>query len=356
MQFMQLVPDWAPNIHPMIVHFPIVLLILAVLFDAAGLILKKFTWLEKSALLLYLLGTIAAGVAFLTGRAASDGLDIPLIVMRAVNEHADWAEITLWFFIIYTIVRLSFAFGFKLIPFAKIIVIPVVLIGLVGIYFLYQTGDHGAKLVFGHGLGTGNIIAEQEDKNIDKKEDQVSGSTFTLSENGSWKLIADESTIEALSGKFKWVEGSLDELNPMYDEDESVLMFHPSKGVMFIYNNKIKSVQATAKINLDDLKGEFELVHHFKDKNNYDFLGLKNGEISLSRKTNGEVKVFEEDKFQNKGWIEIRVVSDGTHFRGYINNKMIVHGHGDEPDPGSVGIKLSGTGAVSIKMINVESL
>src|SRR3990170_7245038 len=127
---MQLVPDWAPNIHPMIVHFPLVLLIFAVLFDVAGLILKKFTWLEKSALLLYLLGTIAAGVAFLTGRAASDGLDIPVIAMRAVNDHADWAEVTLWFFIIYTIIRLSFAFGFKLIPLAKIIVVPLVLIGL----------------------------------------------------------------------------------------------------------------------------------------------------------------------------------------------------------------------------------
>ena len=353
---MQLVPDWAPNIHPMIVHFPLVLLIFAVLFDVAGLILKKFTWLEKSALLLYLLGTIAAGVAFLTGRAASDGLDIPVIAMRAVNDHADWAEVTLWFFIIYTIIRLSFAFGFKLIPLAKIIVVPLVLIGLLGVYFLYQTGDHGAQLIFGYGLGTGNILEPENEIEKTKNESKVSDSTFTTAENGSWKLITDEGTIEALSGKFKWVEGTLNGLSPMYDESEGSLMFHQVKEAMFVYDNKIKSVQVTVKINVDDLDGELELIHHFVDKNNYDFLAIRKGKISLSRKSNEQIEIFEEDNYSNKGWIDIKVVSDGSHFRGYVNNKLIVHGHDDESDPGSVGIKFSGTGIISIKMINVESL
>ena len=353
---MQLIPDWAPNIHPMIVHFPIVLLIIAVLFDTAGLIFKKFSWLEKSALLLYLLGTIAAGVAFLTGRAASDGLDIPANVITAVNNHADWAEVTLWFFIIYTIVRLGFAFGFKSIPFAKIIVIPLILIGLTGIYFLYNTGDRGANLVYGYGLGTGNILTAENMTEQTLEVEQISDSTFTVSKDGSWKLIAAEGIDKILSEKFKWIEGSLKEISPMYDQDESALMLHPEKEAVFVYDNKIKSVQVTAKINIDDFNGELELIHHFKDKNNYDFLGLKKGEIYLSRKSNGELEVFEKDKFKGNGWLEIKVVSDGDHFRGYGNNKMIVHGHSDEPKPGSVGMKFSGTGSVSIKMINVESL
>ena len=353
---MQLIPDWAPNIHPMIVHFPIVLLIIAVLFDTAGLIFKKFSWLEKSALLLYLLGTIAAGVAFLTGRAASDGLDIPANVITAVNNHADWAEVTLWFFIIYTIVRLGFAFGFKSIPFAKIIVIPLILIGLTGIYFLYNTGDRGANLVYGYGLGTGNILTAENMTEQTLEVEQISDSTFTVSKDGSWKLIAAEGIDKILSEKFKWIAGTLKEISPMYDQDESALMLHPEKEAVFVYDNKIKSVQVTAKINIDDFNGELELIHHFKDKNNYDFLGLKKGEIYLSRKSNGELEVFEKDKFKGNGWLEIKVVSDGDHFRGYVNNKMIVHGHSDEPKPGSVGMKFSGTGSVSIKMINVESL
>ncbi len=355
---MQLLPDWAPNIHPMIVHFPVVLLMIAVLFDIIGLFSTKFDWIKKSALLLFFLGTIAAVIAFLTGRAASDGLNIPINVVNAVNDHADWAEVTLWFFSIYTIIRLLIGFFFKSLK--KVIVIPVVLIGLLGIYFLYQTGDHGAKLVFGYGLGTGNIISEKDGsvKSEDKRE-QISDSTFTVSKNGSWNLTFNPDIESILSDKFKWVEGSLTELNPMYDESDGSLMFHLGKEVRrgaFIYDNSIKGAQVTAKINIDDFSGEVELIHHFKDKNNYDFLGIKNGVISLVRKSNGEIEIFENDKFQSSGWLEIRVVSGGSHFRGYLNNKMIVHGHGSEPNPGSVGMKFSGKGSISIKMIKVESL
>ena len=351
---MHLVPDWAPNIHPMIVHFPIVLLILAVLLDLSGLILTKFDWIKKSALLLYFLGTIAAAVAFLTGNAASDGIEIPSNAFSAVNDHADWAEITLWFFIIYSVVRLTIGIWFKSLK--KIIVVPVVLIGLVGIYFLYQTGDHGAKLVFGYGLGTGNIANVGNETGLLSGNIRISDSTFKVGENGSWKLIADEGVIKVLSEKFKWLEGSLEELSPMYDPNDSILIFHKSKKGLFVYDNKIKGVQITAKINIDDFNGEFELIHHFIDKNNYDFLGIINGEISLSRKSNGEIKIFKKEKFQNNHWVELQVVSEGTHFRGYVNNKMIVHGHGSEPGSGSAGMKFSGTGSISIKMINVESL
>jgi len=352
---MQLLPDWAPNIHPMIVHFPVVLLMFAVLFDVIGLFLPKFDWLKKSAIVLFFLGTIAAAVAFLTGRAASDGLNIPTNVINAVNDHADWAEITLWFFSIYTIIRLTTGYFSKSLK--KVIVIPIILIGLLGIYFLYQTGDHGAKLVFGYGLGTGNIIIEKDGsvKSEDKREQNTS-STFILNDNGSWQLNANPDIESILSEKFKWIEVSIKELSPMYDQDESALMLHPEKEVVFVYNNKLKDVQVTAKINIDDFNGGVELIHNFIDKNNYDFLGIKNGVISLSRKSNGDIETFEKNKFQGNGWLEIRVVSGGSHFRGYVNNKMIVHGHGSEPNPGSVGMKFSGTGSISIKMIKVESL
>src|SRR5690606_30568038 len=168
---MQLVPDWAPNIHPIIVHFPLVLLIIAVLFDLAGLALTKFDWIKKSALLLYFLGTIAAAIAFITGNEASNIIDIPANAFSAVNEHADWAEITLWFFSIYTIVRLSFAIFFKSLK--KVFVVPIVLVGIFGIYFLYQTGGHGAQLVFGYGLGTGNLTKQKEQINNTEGKEQI---------------------------------------------------------------------------------------------------------------------------------------------------------------------------------------
>ena len=359
---MQLVPDWAPNIHPMIVHFPIVSLIGAVFFDLLNLFLKRYDWLNKSALALYLLGTVAIIITFFTGRSAADGLDIPAQIIPAVTDHADWAELTLWFFIIFLVVRLAARFWLKSVAggLKNVVGILLVFISLPGIYLLYETADHGAKLVFGYGLGTGNILKSEELTTKTVNKTKVSDSTFTESENGSWRLIADEGVLEILSEKFRWIEGSLIELGAMYDESESSLMFHLKKEVPtlagFVYDKKIKSFRITANVNVDDFNGELELVHHFKDKNNYDFLLIRDKKISLSRKVNGEIETFEEDNFSGKGWIEVKVVNDRTHFRGYVNNKLIVHGRDDESDPGSVGIKFSGTGIISIKMINVESL
>jgi uncharacterized membrane protein len=348
---MQLIPDWAPNIHPMIVHFPITLFIIAVFFDVIHLFFKKYDWISKSALALYTLGVIAFVITFFTGRSAADGLDIPTNVIPALTEHADWAEITLWFFITFTIVRLIISFWPKLSN--KFIIAVVVVIGFVGIYFLFQTADHGAKLVFGYGLGTGNISVELSEQKPEQKEENYSV-LFSAKDDGSWNLEASQNAVSILKDKFRWIESSADDASLMYDEENSALMFHPSEKAFFVYDNKNGSVQVLAKVNIDDLDGELELVHHFINKNNYDFLGIENGKISLSRKVNGKIEIFEKDKFSANGWIELKVISHGTHYRGYMNNKLIVHGHGDEPAPGSAGLRISGKGIVGIKIINVE--
>lgn len=364
---MQLIPEWAPNIHPLLVHFPIVLLIAAVLFDATGLVFKKLKWLEKSALLLYVVGTIAIVVTYFTGQSAADSIDIPSKAIPAVTDHADWAEITLWFFIVFSIVRLSIGLWIKSVKLA--ITGFIVIIGFVGIYLLYQTGDHGAKLVFGYGLGTENIITKNKqqaaDKNITNK--QTPDSTFIVNDDGSWKLIAGRNTINILNEKFIQVGGSIDDLSPVYNSRDSSLVLQSHKDTNetgFIYNSNLENVEVIAEINLDNFDGELRLVHHYINKNNYDFLGLLTDlakednlrEISLSRKSNGKTEIMEQEEFQTKGWIEIKVVSSGSHFRGYINNELLVHGHGGEPEPGNTGLILSGYGSIKLRTINATVL
>jgi uncharacterized membrane protein len=38
---MNLVPEWAPNVHPLVVHFPIALVIAAALADALALAVRR---------------------------------------------------------------------------------------------------------------------------------------------------------------------------------------------------------------------------------------------------------------------------------------------------------------------------
>lgn len=41
-----MVPEWAPNAHPIVVHFPIALLVLAILADFLSVVLWRHTWLQ----------------------------------------------------------------------------------------------------------------------------------------------------------------------------------------------------------------------------------------------------------------------------------------------------------------------
>ena len=150
---MNLVPDWAPNIHPLLVHFPIALLMTAAGLDIVAWMLRRHRPLRHAATLLYVLGTGAAVAAYVTGRAASQAIWFPGMAQAVVKEHWDWAFRTVSFFAILTGVRLVLLRPSRRDP-AAAIVAALALAGLVGIGLLLETGDRGGRLVYQHGVGT----------------------------------------------------------------------------------------------------------------------------------------------------------------------------------------------------------
>ncbi len=349
---MQFVPEWAPNIHPIIIHFPIVLLIVAVLFDLAGLVFKKFSWLRNSAITLYIFGTIFALIAFFTGKDAADSLTLLPQVITHLTDHADWANITVWFWGIFTLVRILVHFGFKN---AKLLfVLPLISIGLVGLYFVYQTADHGAKLVFGYGLGTGNLVQTEIIKDpSNHSENQISDSTFVKNDIGSWRLLASGGVVEALKDNFQWVKGSFQSANPTVHTGETFIEFNVNEPILFLSKNKMKNLQIEVSLNLDSFKGSVYLVHHFNNENNFDFMKIGERAIALGKVINEKEYIIEESELDIKNWVLIKNISDGDHFRGYIDNELLLHGHGDESDAGEVGLLFKGNGNIGLKVINV---
>ena len=145
-----------PSLHVMVIHFPIALICLAPLFDLGCLILRDQVWLDRAATLLYVLGTLGAGAAYLAGeRAAKTLSDLSPAAESALADHESSAMITLIALAIVSLFRLwvtwlSRADSRISIGVFRLAAIPLALAGLA---LLALTADRGGSLVYGHGLG-----------------------------------------------------------------------------------------------------------------------------------------------------------------------------------------------------------
>jgi uncharacterized membrane protein len=149
---MNLLPEWPPNIHPLLVHFPIALLSAAMAVDVVAWAYRRHTPLRQAATLLYVLGTGGAVAAYLAGRAASQTVWLPGMAQAVLRQHWDWAWRTVWFFGLVTVVRLVCLRPSRRDP-SPAVIAAFALVGLIGIGLLVETGDRGARLVYQHGVG-----------------------------------------------------------------------------------------------------------------------------------------------------------------------------------------------------------
>ncbi|MDX1585456.1 MAG: DUF2231 domain-containing protein [Balneolaceae bacterium] len=356
---MSIIPEWAPNIHPIIVHFPIALIFMAVLMDIVNLILPDKWWDDLKSTILYGTGTVAALISYYTGTLAGDSVFLPSQAQSVLNSHADWAWWTIWFFSAYLVLRLIFH-RFNVFDRSNIRIITLLTV-LPGLFMLYETGEHGAEMVFGYGVGTGQLI--QEDQTRSQPNDSLNvenANSFTLEENGDWSWPIGPNALSALLENFQWLEGSAQSLNPAVAKkgESHILTFTgDSLNSFFTTENAYQNVQVDYYIDLSNFEGKVELVNHVEDVQNYDFLTLTSqGTIQQGRVSEGNRTVFAEDTYSETGMLFVRVVANGTHFRGYINKEMAVHGHGDAPQAGRVGISIEGSGTLLIDQIELTQL
>jgi uncharacterized membrane protein len=349
---MHLIPEWAPNIHPLIVHFPIALLIFAVFFDLLALVYKKYQWLSTAALILYVIGSGTAILALLTGSDAAEGLNIPLAAKQAVSIHSDWAHDTVWFFSIFTVVRLYFFWEgeqnknyFKYGVFA---------LGLAGIFLLYKTGDHGAELVYKYGLGTPNVQAHKETTT----PSGTHGHTPTMDSKGGWSWVTGPDADQVLKNDFQWITGSASDLNPKVVNDEHGQMLlelnASGKAALFVFPHKMGILQTNARFKLEHFKGEIAVVDHVEDAGNYDFLALKNGEVMQGRMENGKRNIREKNTVKANGWTTLTLDIAGHHHHGHLNGKEVTHTHIDLKKPAPAGLYIHGTGKILLRYYNAQ--
>ena len=80
--------------------------------------------------------------------------------------------------------------------------------------------------------------------------------------------------------------------------------------------------------------------------------------MKLGRIIEGEEKIFDESEFEfdPNEWTTLKFSAAGTHFKGYIGDSNITHGHEDEMEPGYVGIWIDGVGTLMIRSLEIVIL
>ncbi len=153
---MWLVPSWAPNLHPLIVHFPIALLAAAGAVDLADLLLRGREPVRNAATWLYVAGAATAVAAYFSGVEAGRTAALTPAGAALAATHADWAFRATWLFAFFASVRLAMSYAVR--P-GRWLVATSLLIAAVGLAALVQTVRHGSRLVFEHGVGVRSVAA-----------------------------------------------------------------------------------------------------------------------------------------------------------------------------------------------------
>jgi uncharacterized membrane protein len=357
---MELIPQWAPNIHPMLVHFPIAIILLAVLMDFLNFFLPDKWWDDLKTTILYGVGAISALFAYYTGTLAADTVFLPSQAQSVLNDHADWAFWTVWYFGLYAAARIVLHWYKMMDKFS--LRIFVFIIALPGVFLLFLTGDNGAKLVFGYGAGTGQLIEQQSTGSTSVTPDslQQTNSTFAIYDDGNWSWEIGANGVSTLLSNFQWLEGSPQNTQPLVVNNGDNYLLQLTSGSspnFFTTREAFLNVQVDYYLDLSDFDGEVELVNHALDAQNYDFVTLSSeGTITQGRVIGGETTFFGEESYSASGILFVHTVVNGTHFRAYINKEMAVHGHGDAPETGKVGLRLNGSGTVIIDSISLTQL
>lgn len=147
--------EFLANLHPIVIHFPIVLFIAYFAAEVGSLIIGK-EWLNKLTVILLGAGVFFSVLSVLTGNQAYEIIKPVLrakqaFIEEAIVKHEQLATLTLWYFFallifrVYLLIKKHFSHNWKIV---------FCILSLLGVFLVVQTGLLGGKLVYDFGIGT----------------------------------------------------------------------------------------------------------------------------------------------------------------------------------------------------------
>jgi uncharacterized membrane protein len=149
------------SFHPQVVHFAIVLGIAGVVFRLLSLT-GRIPFASPAAATLLILGAAAMVVSAETGIAAHGPVERVPGARSAVEEHEEWGLRARNAFIAVGLIEIgALLLARRRKPFPLHALSG--LVGLAGLFVLYEASEHGGELVYGHAGGVGIRSGDPED-------------------------------------------------------------------------------------------------------------------------------------------------------------------------------------------------
>ncbi|MEQ9424081.1 MAG: hypothetical protein RJQ09_06680 [Cyclobacteriaceae bacterium] len=193
-------------------------------------------------------------------------------------------------------------------------------------------------------------------------EHQHSNTDSAVDSDGSKAWSPSGNGVELIKSDFHFITGNVDNIKPEVIQGKSgnnvLELTADGTPAAFVFHQKYGNVGLAASISRLDFKGTLKLIHHARNMSDYEFVAITDGTMKLGRVKNGKEKVFDQNDFDtsNAGQMLLKVSAAGTHFKGYIGDETVTHGHGDQMENGFVGLMIEGSGKIQIGSIEVFPL
>ncbi|MYG69434.1 MAG: hypothetical protein F4199_05220 [Rhodothermaceae bacterium] len=352
-----MLPEWMPNLHPMVVHFPIALIIVAFAVDVVALFFRKISMLPRMSTILYVLGALGAVGSVVSGEAAVETVAVSGQASSILANHEDVGEIVMYYFLIYSVLRLAlWWFSFRLVFW-----VPLTIIGAIGLIPLYQASSFGGRLVYEQGVGVAmvdSMAIELEEKERALLRMGMAQEFSGLGEDGAWQWRAGENAVNTFNAAFETVMGQV-VADTVRDSEGNywLALSIVESPAMITYGIPVVNVELLAEMDLSDFDGSTRLLHHVTDSFSYHFMEVEDGMIRLGVSVDGEIEIEEETSLSQPLEVGVfRVVGDQTHFRGYFDGDLAVHGHGLAPATGVTGFAIFGSGTIKLARMQMTVL
>ncbi|MCY4223772.1 MAG: hypothetical protein OXF06_02945 [Bacteroidetes bacterium] len=353
-----MLPEWMPNVHPMIVHFPIALLITAFVVDVIALFFRRATFLVKTSTILYVLGALGTLASVISGEFAIETVEVTGQANTILHDHEETGEFAMKFFLVYAALRVVLWWWLK---FRMIVWIPLAVIGGIGLFPLFQASTLGGQLVYQQGVGIAMVDSMSARlKEMESEFVTMGGSPeFSgIDEDGGWQWWAGENAVSAFNAAFQTVKGNVSP-DTVRDSDGNVhlALTVQDSPALITSGIPVSDVEFLMEVDVSEFNGSVRLIHHMQDSLNYHYMEISDETLRIGALSSGEEEIYDEGLFQPlDGANEFKIVSSTTHFQGYMNGEMLVHGHGAVPQAGITGFKFSGSGTVFYQQIKLSIL